>query len=91
MDHLTRTDSGTEPDNRETRSWPSVNVEPERHQGPPRNIESINNLEWADNLQPQRYEILGTHEESKILFLDMNILDSTGREPVRGDVLIEGS
>lgn len=32
----------------------------------------------------------GTHPDSKILFLDVNILDSTGREPYMGDVLIEG-
>jgi hypothetical protein len=91
MNHLTRTDSGTESENRETRSWPSVDVELERFQGPPRNIDSINDLNWADNLQPQKYEIFGTHEESKILFLNVSILDSTGREPFRGDVLIEGS
>ena len=91
MNHLTRTDSGTEPEDTETRSWPSVDVKPERYQGPPRNIKSINNLKWADNLQPKKYEIFGTHEESKLLFLDVNILDSTGREPFRGDVLVEGS
>lgn len=34
--------------------------------------------------------MLGTHPESKVLFLDVNILDSTGRDPYRGDVLIEG-
>ncbi|KAK5178778.1 hypothetical protein LTR16_010757, partial [Cryomyces antarcticus] len=37
-----------------------------------------------------KYEILGTHPESRILFTDVNILDSTGQEPYRGDVLIEG-
>lgn len=91
MNRLTRTDSGTEPDNTETRSWPPVDVEPEPYQGPPRNIGPINELKWADNLQPRKYEIFGTHKDSKILFLDVNILDSTGREPFRGDVLIEGS
>jgi hypothetical protein len=85
---LSRTDSGTSYENR---SWPSVDVEPERYQGPPRNIDSISHLKWDDNLQPKKYEILGTHPESRILFLDVNILDSTGREPFRGDVLIEGS
>lgn len=34
--------------------------------------------------------IFGTHPESKILFTDVNILDSTGRDPYRGDVLMEG-
>jgi hypothetical protein len=41
-------------------------------------------------LQPKEYTIFGTHADSKILFSDVNILDSTGREPYRGDVLIEG-
>jgi imidazolonepropionase-like amidohydrolase len=35
-------------------------------------------------------EEVGTRAESKVLFLDVNILDSTGREPYHGDVLIEG-
>lgn len=34
--------------------------------------------------------MLGTHPESRILFTDVNILDSTGRDPYPGDVLIEG-
>lgn len=85
---LERIDSGTSYD---SRSWPSVNVAPEPYQGPPRNTESIKNLKWEDHLQPKRHEISGTNPESKILFLDVNILDSSGREPFRGDVLIEGS
>jgi predicted amidohydrolase YtcJ len=32
----------------------------------------------------------GTDSDSKILFLDVNILDSTGADPYRGDVYIEG-
>ncbi|KAJ6197052.1 isoaspartyl dipeptidase-like protein [Bipolaris maydis] len=68
----------------------AVNVAPEPYQGPPRNTESIKNLKWEDHLQPKRHEISGTNPESKILFLDVNILDSSGREPFRGDVLIEG-
>jgi hypothetical protein len=60
------------------------------YQGSPRNIAPINAVNFEDNLQPKRYEILGTHPESKILFIDVNILDSTGAEPFRGDVLIEG-
>lgn len=71
-------------------SWPTVDVEPKPYKGPPRNIESINNIKWNEKLQPPNYEIFGTHPESKILFLDVNILDSTGREPFRGDVLIKG-
>ena len=85
---LSRVDSATGTDKR---SWPPVEVEPEPYQGPPRNIEAIKNIKWDDNLQPKKYEIHGTHPESKILFLGVNILDSTGKEPYRGDVLIEGS
>jgi hypothetical protein len=58
--------------------------------GFPRNIASIDALKFDANLQPKNYEIAGTNPESKILFLDVNILDSTGREPYLGDVLIEG-
>jgi hypothetical protein len=60
------------------------------YKGPPRNIASINSLNFASNLQPKSYEMLGTHQDSKVLFLDVNILDSTGRDPYRGDVLVEG-
>ncbi|KAG0638209.1 hypothetical protein HOY80DRAFT_923177 [Tuber brumale] len=41
-------------------------------------------------LQPKNYEIAGTHPDSRILFRDVRILDSTGREPYPGDVLIKG-
>lgn len=60
------------------------------YDGVPRNIISIDNLQWDDCLLPNKYEIYGTHPDSRILFLDVNILDSTGAEPYRGDVLIEG-
>jgi hypothetical protein len=58
--------------------------------GPPRNIKSIDAIKFDASLQPKNYRILGTHPESQILFTDVNILDSTGRDPYRGDVLIEG-
>lgn len=61
-----------------------------RYAGPPRNIDTIDAVQFAANLQPAEYSIFGTHEMSKILFLDVQILDSTGAEPYRGDVLIEG-
>ncbi|OQV00024.1 hypothetical protein CLAIMM_05579 [Cladophialophora immunda] len=48
------------------------------------------NLAFDPKLQPKRYEIAGTSPSSKILFLGVNILDSTGKEPYRGDVYIEG-
>ena len=57
----------------------------------PKNIEFINNLKLDKKLQPRKYEIEGTHQESKILFKNVNILESTGREPYKGDVLIRGT
>lgn len=62
----------------------------EAYQGPPRNVATINAVNFDKSLQPKEYKILGTHPESKILFTDVNILDSTGRTPYKGDVLIEG-
>ncbi|KAK5040139.1 hypothetical protein LTS07_000636 [Exophiala sideris] len=47
-------------------------------------------LRFDSKLQPRKYEIAGTPQSSKVLFLDVNILDSTGEEPYRGDVYIEG-
>jgi hypothetical protein len=61
-----------------------------RFEGPPRNIDTIDAVEFSANLQPKEYSIFGTHEKSKILFLNVQILDSTGKEPYSGDVLIEG-
>ena len=57
---------------------------------PPRNVDWIDQVEWDASLQPKGYDIQGTHPDSKILFLNVNILDSTGREPYLGDVLVEG-
>lgn len=62
----------------------------EVYNGPPRNAAAINAISFDKSLQPKEYKMLGTHPESKILFTDVNILDSTGREPYKGDVLIEG-
>lgn len=47
-------------------------------------------VQFDKKLTPKKYEIKGTDPNSKILFLDVNILDSTGRPPYRGDVFIEG-
>ncbi|KAL3470431.1 hypothetical protein BJX99DRAFT_264238 [Aspergillus californicus] len=47
-------------------------------------------LRFDPNLKPKTYNIAGTPPDSKILYLDVNIIDSTGREPYRGDVLIHG-
>lgn len=38
----------------------------------------------------KHYEIEGTDPNSTILFEDVNIIDSTGREPYHGDVLVRG-
>jgi hypothetical protein len=62
----------------------------EPYRGPPRNLKNINDIKFADSLQPKSYNILGTHPDSKTLFTDVSILDSTGRDPYPGDVLIEG-
>ncbi|CAI6091814.1 unnamed protein product [Clonostachys chloroleuca] len=57
----------------------------------PKNVEFIDNLKLDKKLQPKEYHIEGTHQRSRILFTDVRILDSTGREPFTGDVLIEGA
>ncbi|KAF8854389.1 isoaspartyl dipeptidase-like protein [Acephala macrosclerotiorum] len=71
-------------------SFSATNTTTEPYRGPPRNIKHIDAIKFDPSLQPKHYAILGTHPESRILFLDVNILDSTGRDPYRGDVLIEG-
>ena len=60
------------------------------YDGPPRNVASIQAVQFDPSLQPKNYEIAGTDPDSKILFVDVEILDSTGQLPYRGDVLIEG-
>lgn len=62
----------------------------EPYNGPPRNIQPINEVRFDEHLRPKSYEIFGTHPDSKILITDVRILDSTGRDPYLGDVLIEG-
>lgn len=72
-------------------SWPTdTNKHSSHYQGSPRNVDHINEIQWDRSLQPKQYEICGTDPDSKILFLNVNILDSTGAEPYKGDVLIEG-
>lgn len=63
---------------------------PSQYDGSPRNAEHINAIRWDQSLTPKNYEISGTDADSNILFLDVNILDSTGCEPYKGDVLTEG-
>lgn len=72
-------------------SWPTQQDNgPTKYTGFPRNIKAIDEVNFDASLQPKHYDIFGTHTEAKILFLDVKILDSTSREPYRGDVLIEG-
>lgn len=72
-------------------SWPTeIENPPSTFKGFPRNIEIIDAVKFDESLQPKQYEMFGTLSEPRILFPDVNILDSTGREPYRGDVLIEG-
>ncbi|RTE77791.1 hypothetical protein BHE90_007684 [Fusarium euwallaceae] len=76
-------------------SWPqgahdSWGTEPIHAQKVPGNVEFINNLKLDKDLQPKEYQIDGTHQRSKVLFTNVKILDSTGRELYAGDVLIEG-
>lgn len=77
-------------------SWPPYSLDdPEagaekQYEGVPRNIAYIDNLKPDPELQPKKYEIAGTHPDSRILFKNVNILDSTGKEPYLGSVLIEG-
>ncbi|KAL9106631.1 MAG: hypothetical protein Q9227_008351 [Pyrenula ochraceoflavens] len=47
-------------------------------------------VQFDHKLKPKAYHMEGTRPDSKVLFLDVNILDSTSAEPYRGDVLIEG-
>ena len=61
-----------------------------KYDGPPRNIAYIDQLRFDPQLQPVNYEISGTAPSSKVLILDVEILEATGREPYRGDVLIVG-
>lgn len=47
-------------------------------------------VQFDKSLTPKSYEIKGTKSDSKILILDVNIIDSTGNDPFHGDVYIEG-
>lgn len=74
-------------------SWssPAISAEQYAYQGPPRNVAYIESLEFPPELKPKDYDIHGTHPDSQILFLDVNILEATGKLPYRGDVLIKGN
>jgi hypothetical protein len=61
--------------------------------GASKNVDTMNphdQVHFDPSLQPKNYQIKGTSPDSMILFLDVNIIDSTGKNPYRGDVYIEG-
>ena len=70
--------------------WTSPAYVPEQYDGPPRNLEYISQVDFDPSLQPKDYSLQGTHPDSTILFLDVEILECTGKLPYRGDVLIRG-
>ena len=47
-------------------------------------------VHFDQSLKPKSYTIKGTSPNSKILFQDVNILDSTGKPRFNGDVYVEG-
>lgn len=47
-------------------------------------------VEFAHELKPREYHIKGYDARSKILFRDVNIIESTGRGSFKGDVYIQG-
>ena len=58
------------------------------------NVDTMNphdEVHFDPALQPKKYSIKGTDPNSKVLFRDVNIIDSTGRDPFKGDVYIEGT
>lgn len=75
-------------------SWPQGRytawVPTKNSQSVPRNVAYIDNLKLDPKLQPRDYHIHGSKKGSKILFMEVQILESTGRQPYPGDVLIEG-
>ncbi len=70
--------------------WSSPAFVAEPYEGPPRNVKAIDEIKFHEDVKYPKYEILGTDPSSKILFVDVSILDCTGSEPYRGDVYIEG-
>jgi hypothetical protein len=47
-------------------------------------------VHFHPSLTPKKYSIEGTDPDSRILFHDVTILDSTGKQPYRGHVYVEG-
>ena len=55
-----------------------------------RKLNPHEDLNFDPKLKPKSYHIEGTRPDSKVLFLNVNILDSTGADPYHGDVFIQG-
>lgn len=55
-----------------------------------RHVSSHESVHFDTCLKPKSYHMKGTNPDSKILFRNVRILDSTGREPFLGDVYIQG-
>lgn len=55
-----------------------------------RKLNPQDDLHFDPKLKPRTYHMEGTRSDSKVLFLDVSILDSTGADPYPGDVYIEG-
>lgn len=70
--------------------WTSPERQLDPYDGPPRNLAYIKEIKFDASLQPKRYEIAGTHPDSRILFADVKILEGSGKLPYQGDVLIKG-
>ena len=75
-----------------------INGDPNGHNGFARsgsydNIDTMNphdHVRFDPSLEPKRYQMKGTDPNSKVLFQDVKIVDSTGRDPFRGNVYIAG-
>lgn len=78
-------------------SWPAFSLDNFQtasggpYKGPPRNVKPIQDYKVKPELLPQNYKIKGTDSASKILFVNVNIIESSGREPYKGSVYIQGS
>ncbi|QKX53692.1 uncharacterized protein TRUGW13939_00772 [Talaromyces rugulosus] len=57
---------------------------------PTRKATPYGDVRFDTALQPRAHRMVETSSDSKILFLNVRILDSTGTEPYTGDVYVEG-
>ena len=61
------------------------------HRSSARKLNPRDEIRLDPKLKPKTYHIQDTRPDSKVLFLDINILDSTtGADAYHGDVYIEG-